>query len=270
MSADGALIVYASPTTGHGDVYRCDPDGSHRLRLTDDPNYEGSPSWSPDGRRVCFMRDILGVGHIWIMDSDGTNQRQVTDSSGSDEEPSFSHDGRRIVFCRRFRKPLMSTTSASAEIFVIDTDGSHEIRLTDNDKADWEPCFTRDDQAVIYSDWNSNIFVIPLNTRATYRIGHGEGPSPGIAGDSAVFVDFCDGRRPNRSNDVVLYDKSRPTPQLLYRTDRYISDASLCMNGEALLFLQKLSEGESTICLVDLKTGKKTVVAGVGDVPRNQ
>ena len=134
MSSDGSSIVYSTPATGHGDIYRCDAGGGHRVRLTSHPSYEGSPSFSLDGKRICFMRADEGVGHIWIMDRDGRHQKQITSSGGSDEDPSFSHDGRRIVFCRRFRQPFRGFPASGAEICVIDADGSNERRLTNNDR----------------------------------------------------------------------------------------------------------------------------------------
>ena len=50
VSPDGKLVVYASPSAGHGDIYLLSLDGKTRNRLTSDPNYEGDPAWSPDGR----------------------------------------------------------------------------------------------------------------------------------------------------------------------------------------------------------------------------
>ncbi len=55
MSADGSLIVYSSPATGHGDIYRINADGSRRVRLTADPNYEGFPKFSFDGTRMAWI-----------------------------------------------------------------------------------------------------------------------------------------------------------------------------------------------------------------------
>ena len=140
MAPDGSSIIYSSPATGHGDIYRIDPDGSHRVRLTSDAGYEGSPAFSFDGRRICFMREENGNGHIWTMDRDGGNLKQVTTALESDEDPSFSHDGSRIVFCRRYRAPFQGFPASRAEICVINVDGTNEQRLTNNDMPTGSPC----------------------------------------------------------------------------------------------------------------------------------
>ena len=111
MSPDGSLIVYSSPATGHGDIYRINADGSHRVRLTSHHSYEGSPMFSFDGARICFMREENGFGHIWIMDRDGKNQKQLTKASESDEDPSFSHDGKLSMMNR---PPIVSACRASS------------------------------------------------------------------------------------------------------------------------------------------------------------
>jgi TolB protein len=119
MSPDGSTIVYASPRSGRGDIYRVERDGSNLVRLTDDPNYEGDPQYSADGKRIVFIRETVGVGHIWIMDADGSNQHQLTAGAEYDHGPSFSRDGSKIVFTRRMGDRMLVRDAAAAEIFVI-------------------------------------------------------------------------------------------------------------------------------------------------------
>ena len=38
------------------DLWAVEVDGEGLVQLTDDPGYEGAPSWSPDGQRVAFER----------------------------------------------------------------------------------------------------------------------------------------------------------------------------------------------------------------------
>src|SRR5262245_50191522 len=47
VAPDGITLVYASPRTGHGDIYRVNIDGSETTRLTTDEGFESSPTFSP-------------------------------------------------------------------------------------------------------------------------------------------------------------------------------------------------------------------------------
>ncbi len=64
---------------------------------------------------------------IYIMDADGTNIRPLT-SSGRNDAPRFSPDGRRIVFSAA--RDGTAGNIGSASIYVMNVDGTGEIRLT--------------------------------------------------------------------------------------------------------------------------------------------
>ena len=46
-SPDGRFIVFQSVRDGNFEVYRIDADGSHPVRLTDDPAWDGWASFVP-------------------------------------------------------------------------------------------------------------------------------------------------------------------------------------------------------------------------------
>ncbi len=189
MSPDGKAIVFASPCTGDGDIYLHLLGGSKTVRLTSHPNYEGDPQFSPDGKRIVFMRESEGVGHIWIMNADGSAQQQLTSGPDCDEGPSFSLDGRQIVFVRRVsRWTMIPGSAASAELFVMDVDGSQLTRLTDNTVPDWEPSFTPDGKEILFSRWSEEICILNLSLRAVRSIAKGSSPSISPNGASIVFI----------------------------------------------------------------------------------
>ena len=100
MSADGSTIVFSSPRSGEGDIYRVNSDGSGTIRLTSDPSFESDPVFSLDGSTIAFAREKNGCRHIWLMDRDGKNQRQLTFGRVLDDVQSFSPDGSELLLIR--------------------------------------------------------------------------------------------------------------------------------------------------------------------------
>lgn len=99
-SRDESYLVFSSPDTGHGDIYRVDRDGTHRVQLTDSPLHERHPLFSPDGSTIAFVREAQGCRHVWLMDVDGSNQRQLTHGDVLDDIESFTPDGGTVMVLR--------------------------------------------------------------------------------------------------------------------------------------------------------------------------
>src|SRR5262249_25152965 len=98
---------FMSPTTGNGDIYRANVDGTGCARLTSDKAIESHPVFSPTGDSITYLSQPLGYPpsrHVWIMDADGGHQRQVIYGDGYTYEiTGFSEDGKQIYFERRMR-----------------------------------------------------------------------------------------------------------------------------------------------------------------------
>src|SRR5262245_37759957 len=97
VSPDGASVVYSTPATGHGDIYRYDRASKKNARLTLDPGYDGSPCYSKDGKEIFFVRELHDVGHVWVMNADGSHQRRLTDGLTYDVWASFSKSGEKVL-----------------------------------------------------------------------------------------------------------------------------------------------------------------------------
>ena len=113
-SPDSRSIAFSGDRFGNMDIWTVSvPDGAVN-RLTDDPLYEGYPSWTPDGSRLLHVRmDDRWVDHDVIeVDPDGTNPRMVVRDTG------FSTTGRRGPSprrrCRPTARPCCFARSAAA------------------------------------------------------------------------------------------------------------------------------------------------------------
>ncbi len=92
---------------------------------------------------------VWGAGDdIWRMDADGSAKDPLTDDALGDERPAISADGSRVAWMK-FRQP--NGTSGDAEIYVMDSDGSNPVPLTDNDDDfDATPAFSPDGETIAW------------------------------------------------------------------------------------------------------------------------
>ena len=102
-SPDGSTVAYAATgTEASSDIFTTPTDGSDgETNLTNSPENENAPSWSPDGRLIAFHRyidtgDIQTQRYaIFTMAPDGSDHRMAVRSGNG---PVFSPNGRRIAY----------------------------------------------------------------------------------------------------------------------------------------------------------------------------
>src|SRR4029453_12526910 len=109
-SATGRIPLSGGPHPHEG-VYVVNADGSGLRRLTDDPDADFDPSWSPDGRRIAYRHEGGGgdsTAEIYMMNANGSEKRNLTRRPGEDHSPAWSPDGRRIAFASVRGGPMPS------------------------------------------------------------------------------------------------------------------------------------------------------------------
>ena len=76
ISPNGKEIVFCSTNGDNNAIYTTSIDGSNPKRIVNLPEYESSPSWSPDGSKIIFysMKEN-GESDIYVVDKDGNNLR---------------------------------------------------------------------------------------------------------------------------------------------------------------------------------------------------
>ncbi|MFD4339857.1 hypothetical protein ACFWPP_22085 [Streptomyces anulatus] len=98
LSPDGRTVVFDSAEPGPGgtvqrDLWSIGVDGSGLRRLSDTPDNEESPTWSPDGKRIAYAcdGDALRGWQIFVRDVAGGPRTRISDGPAGDAtEPSWN------------------------------------------------------------------------------------------------------------------------------------------------------------------------------------
>jgi TolB protein len=103
-----ALNWDLSPGQRNSEVLVIPAEGGDPVNVSNDPAFDGWPTWSVDGRWVLFASNrarVARTGQIYAVRPDGTGLRALTDGPLSHVQPSASPDGRRVLVNRNSEGP---------------------------------------------------------------------------------------------------------------------------------------------------------------------
>jgi len=96
---DGNSIVFSGIEGNSRDIFVIDLKSKAVRNLTNDPEYDEAPVFSPDGKFIYHSKIVAGFSKIVRFPLDDPSKaEQVTWGDGNDEDPSFSPDGKRIYY----------------------------------------------------------------------------------------------------------------------------------------------------------------------------
>ena len=104
QARQGGQIVFQSTVDDNTDIYIMDEDGTNVRRLTDAPEGDRSPKWSPGGKRIVFVSDRDDTRQVYSMDPDGGGVRRLTDAPIAVSVPAWSPDGQKIAFFAQYQE----------------------------------------------------------------------------------------------------------------------------------------------------------------------
>ncbi len=129
-------LFFDSNRTGNFEVFVMKPDGTGTAQLTHDRTYDSFwPKPSPDRRSILFVRTPAGTHDkdyskvtTWIMDSSGGGLKQILPPGAHgwsiQGHPEWKPDGTKIA--------TIGGASHNSQIFIVDPDGTHPVRVTSN------------------------------------------------------------------------------------------------------------------------------------------
>ena len=168
-------IAFASTRDGNPEIYVMDADGNNQIRLTNHPEWDYQPSWSPDGARIAFVSNRNGGNsQIYVMDSNGKNVKLLTNGTLG-WYPAWSPDGQTIAYHGPVKDDWVE--EGHSGIILIAPDGSNRrILAGDIPVLDREPAWSPDSQRIAFvswrEGWTGDIGVMDADGRNPKRLTH--------------------------------------------------------------------------------------------------
>jgi Tol biopolymer transport system component len=234
-------ILFESERAGNRDIWVVDPAGGNPIRLTTSAKNETWPGWSHDGTKILFDRDtemwvmradgsaqtrlaggVIPVGaqvwspddsriayqqdemsQIWVMNANGSGPISVTPVIGVHAWPTWSADGSRIAFHadREIVPGDVPSLTDNPDVFVVNADGTGEVRLTTYAGRDWLPAWSPDGSKIAFTsdrEGPGEIFVMSATGGGQTNLTHDPGAADGWPvwspdGSKIAFQSYRDG-----------------------------------------------------------------------------
>ena len=168
-SSDGKRIAFSSNRgTYNQTVFVMNADGTGIQRLLDNEARAFPSSWSPDGSKMLIESDYGYPCQIYLVNSDGSDLKSLTRvnmprpefrevmdewrNTYCDFEPKYSPDGSRIAFT--------SSRGGFNALYVMNSDGTDAVRLTELTSIFHSPTWSPDGSKVAFISW-SNLLQDP-------------------------------------------------------------------------------------------------------------
>jgi TolB protein len=193
LSPDGTKVAFASNRDGTWDLYVLTLDSGEIARVTNSPDYESAPSWSPDNQWLAceiYLDENLEVAIVSLTDGD-QEPIPITNDPSSDHSPTWAPDGRHVAF--------VSNRGGDSDIWLADLDKTGEERYTNLSRtpysAEGHPTWTRDGGKLAWGAVAQNIGFGGIYVwdalqpeRPPIWVGDGDWPTWDAAGERLMTV----------------------------------------------------------------------------------
>lgn len=202
-------LAYSAKKNGYWDIFILDLKTGEEKRVTDTPEYDGSPSWSPDNQYLAYESYKNGNLDIFIQNITDLSVPpiELTNDESAQFSPTWSPKGEEIAF--------VSTQDGDEEIYLarLDTVDNRFEKITDRPNLiDLNPEWSSTGENLFWSSekngypiiLNSSIFE---NNNGISEIGVGK--DIGYSKNEISFVQ-------SEANQNFLIIKNVSTNQLLF------------------------------------------------------
>ncbi|HEU4903282.1 MAG TPA: S9 family peptidase, partial [Flavisolibacter sp.] len=274
ISPDGKWVAYVLSSVDTAkdrrttDVWMVSWDGKESVQLTNSPNGESNPKWSPDGRYLSFVSSRKSGeekeeegSQVWIMDRRGGEARKVTNIKADIEDYDWSPDAKKILLTLR-EKDLSDTAKSKVRTpYVIN-----------------RYQFKRDYQGYL-DNRNSHLYLFDLDSKKLDTLTRGNySENEAAFSPDGTQIAFVSNRTQdpdkNDNTDIYLMDaKAGAQPQKLTTWEGADGSPVWSPDGKRIAYLQSSSSqaftmyGQPVLAVIAKDGGQAKLLSQAADRP---
>jgi len=137
----GGIIAFTSARDGQNEIYLMNADGSSQTRITNTAAGENFLTWSNDGSKLAFRKEG-GIYFINILD--------LPNAVVSEPRLAIAMGGASIGWTPDGQIIFDSPDAGNWDIYLVNTDGSNLINITNNPEIEFDPDVSPDGSKIVF------------------------------------------------------------------------------------------------------------------------
>ncbi|MEO5583508.1 MAG: S9 family peptidase, partial [Saprospiraceae bacterium] len=268
ISPEGNWIAFTISTIDSAkdkrntDLWMTSWDGATSIQLTNSPESENNPKWSPDGKFISFTASRSGGSNqIYLLNRLGGEAIKLTDVKGDLSDYSWSPDSKKILLA--IKEPA-DTSKKMGKPWVIN-----------------KYQFKQDVSGYQYDQRKTHLYIFDTENKKTDTITRGEYNESNAQwspdGSKIAFAsNHTEDPDKNRNSDIFIID-AKPGSEAKALTTWAGSDQSpqWSPDGKSIAYLRSTSDenyfmyDQSVLCVIPVSGGTPTLLSKSLDRPVN-
>ncbi len=267
ISPDGQWVAYTLTSVDSAkdkrntDIWMVSWDGMQTVQLTNSPDAETNPRWSPDGRYLSFTSARQGgSSQVWLMDRRGGEAIKLTDVKGDLTSYDWSPDSKKLALV--IKDPADTAKNKPPQPYVI-----NRYR------------FKQDVSGYIYENRNTHLYLFQLDSKKLDTLTRGRhnesNPQWSPDGSKIAFVSNQTEDPDRNSNSDIWIIEAKPNAMARKFTTWTGSDHSpqWSPDGKSLAYLRSTASDnyimydQAVLCVASADGGEPRILSKSLDRP---
>jgi Tol biopolymer transport system component len=272
-STRSGTLAFSTNRDGNPEIYTWTVTERKATRMTNNPQQDGHPDFSPNNRLLAYSAWTDGEADIIIADAVNGAGGPIATLAGSETEPDWYPDSASLVY--------VSDVGETPSLYWIERETRIVRRLTGDEGADSSPSWSPDGKRIVFASnrgGTNDIYMLdvascqppvegsPENTPETCAItplvaddAQNTQPAWSPTRDAIVFVS-------NREGESALYTVNTRGRRLNRLTEgAQNSDPAWSPEGGRVSFTTVLPSGETAVQVLDINRREIEAITNAGE-----